>query len=284
MRGCSSSTPTSRRSRGHALRGDYEVAPRALVVLRQPLDPTAAREAAGAPARVIKKEAQRRRRRAGVVIPLFSIRSASGWGLGEIPDLARFATWAGRAGFSVLQLLPVNARRGVDPSPYAAISAFALDPVYLSLDACEDFVAAGGRDALADGGGRSLEAADRARAGRLARRARAQERRPSSSPSGASCATSGGSQSVRARQLAAFMQEHATGSDDYALFAVLHEQDGQELARLAGAACAIATRARSRPPRRTHEDALLRAHVAAVAARSRSGAARGARRARPASS
>ena len=51
----------------------------------------------------------------------------------------------------MLQLLPVNEVSGADASPYAALSAFALDPVYLSLDGCEDFVAAGGRDALSAG-------------------------------------------------------------------------------------------------------------------------------------
>src|SRR6185295_9999988 len=58
------------------------------------------------------------------------------------------AAWARAAGFSVVQLLPVNEVSGADPSPYAALSAFALDPVYLSLDECEDFQHAGGRDAL----------------------------------------------------------------------------------------------------------------------------------------
>ena len=48
-----------------------------------------------------------------------------------------------------MQLLPVNdVSGGADPSPYAATSAFAIDPVYLSIDACEDFQAAGGREAL----------------------------------------------------------------------------------------------------------------------------------------
>ena len=88
-------------------------------------------------------------RESGVLIPLFSIRSASGWGLGEIPDLVPFARWAVSAGFSLVQVLPVNeVARGQD-SPYTAISAFAIDPVYLALDAAEDFLAAGGRDALA---------------------------------------------------------------------------------------------------------------------------------------
>jgi 4-alpha-glucanotransferase len=87
-------------------------------------------------------------RESGVLIPLFSIRSPSGWGLGEIPDVVPFARWAVSAGFSLVQVLPVNeVARGQD-SPYTAISAFAIDPVYLALDSAPDFLAAGGRDAL----------------------------------------------------------------------------------------------------------------------------------------
>jgi glycogen operon protein len=136
------------RAPGGECSGTYEMAPRSLVVLRQPLEAQAAQDAVAAPERVVRREAQRRRRRAGVVIPLYSIRSSSGWGTGEVPDLARFAEWAGHAGFSILQILPVTETAGADPSPYAAASAFALDPVYLSLDACEDFAGAGGRAAL----------------------------------------------------------------------------------------------------------------------------------------
>lgn len=87
-------------------------------------------------------------RRAGLLLPLFSIRTASGWGLGEIPDLVEAARWARSAGFSVLQLLPVNEAAHGQASPYFARTAFALDPAYLRLDDVPDFQAAGGRAAL----------------------------------------------------------------------------------------------------------------------------------------
>jgi len=87
-------------------------------------------------------------RQAGVLIPLFSIRTPSGWGVGEIPDLVPFARWAAASGFQVVQVLPVNEASRGQASPYAALSAFATDPVYLALDMVEDFAAAGGRDAL----------------------------------------------------------------------------------------------------------------------------------------
>jgi 4-alpha-glucanotransferase len=89
-----------------------------------------------------------RPRRAGVLIPLFSIRTKKGWGVGEIPDLVPLAAWAAKAELSVVQMLPINEVRGGETSPYSASTAFAIDPVYLGLDACEDFAAAGGRRAL----------------------------------------------------------------------------------------------------------------------------------------
>src|SRR5512146_1464863 len=87
-------------------------------------------------------------RQAGCLIPLFSIRTPTGWGLGEIPDLVPFARWASAAGFSVVQVLPVHEASRGQSSPYAALSAFAIDPVYVALDGLEDFDAAGGLDAL----------------------------------------------------------------------------------------------------------------------------------------
>src|SRR3954467_3466961 len=87
-------------------------------------------------------------RRLGVLQPLFSLRTQRGWGVGEIGDLGRFCRWAAKVGMQVVQLLPVNELTAGESSPYSAASAFALDPVYLSLDDVEDFGAAGGRAAL----------------------------------------------------------------------------------------------------------------------------------------
>ena len=203
--------------------GDYQVAGRALVVLRQPLEAQAARAAAEAPERVTKREALRRRRRAGVVIPLSAVRTSSGWGLGEIPDLARFAAWAGRAGFSVLQILPVNDTAGPGPSPYGACSAFALDPVYLSLDECEDFAAIGGRDALPPEWKKRLAAVaetplvswDEVRKLKAAGIGLAFDR---------FLREDWKKQSPRSRSLAGFMRDNRGWLDDYSLYRVLHDK------------------------------------------------------------
>ena len=87
------------------------------------------------------------RRRAGVLVPLFSIPTAASWGIGEIADLPAFASWARRCGLSVIQLLPINEMAEGQNSPYSALSAMAIDPVFISLRDLPEFTAAG-EDAL----------------------------------------------------------------------------------------------------------------------------------------
>jgi 4-alpha-glucanotransferase len=88
------------------------------------------------------------RREAGILLPLFALRSRSDWGIGEIGDLGAFCRSLAAAGHRVLQLLPILEMSPGERSPYAALSAFAIDPIYLSLAAVEDFAAAGGEGAL----------------------------------------------------------------------------------------------------------------------------------------
>jgi 4-alpha-glucanotransferase len=91
-------------------------------------------------------------RAAGLVVPLFSLRTPGDWGIGEIADLASLGPWMRRAGFQAIQLLPVSTLKAGDSSPYSALSAMAIDPIYLTLAQVLDFQAIGGeaRLALAD--------------------------------------------------------------------------------------------------------------------------------------
>jgi 4-alpha-glucanotransferase len=77
-------------------------------------------------------------RGAGVAIPVFSLRSEKSFGVGEFLDLPLLADWARLAGLKLIQILPVNdtsvTHTWKDSYPYAAISAFALHPLYLNLD------------------------------------------------------------------------------------------------------------------------------------------------------
>ncbi|HYC40768.1 MAG TPA: 4-alpha-glucanotransferase [Chitinophagaceae bacterium] len=74
---------------------------------------------------------------AGVAIPVFSLRSRNGFGVGEFADIRLLVDWAREAGMKLIQLLPVNdtvaTHSWLDSYPYAAISAFALHPLYINL-------------------------------------------------------------------------------------------------------------------------------------------------------
>ncbi len=74
----------------------------------------------------------------GVAVPVFSLRSARGLGVGEFADLAALADWAAATGLRMIQILPVNdttaAGDWTDSYPYSAISGFALHPLYLRID------------------------------------------------------------------------------------------------------------------------------------------------------
>jgi 4-alpha-glucanotransferase len=89
-------------------------------------------------------------RRSGILIPLFSFPSETSWGIGDIGDLRHISTWLAAAGQRVLQLLPINEMAPGQQSPYSAISAMAIDPIYLDIPAIPDFVAAGGLENFTD--------------------------------------------------------------------------------------------------------------------------------------
>lgn len=67
-------------------------------------------------------------RSAGVLIPVFSIRTEDDLGVGDVAGLGNFIDWAAGAGFGFVQLLPIN-ETGPDNSPYNAISSVALEPL-----------------------------------------------------------------------------------------------------------------------------------------------------------
>lgn len=99
------------------------------------------------------------KRHAGVIIPLFSVASTRSWGIGELPDLPPLAAWLTGAGFDRVMLLPTGPLAGGDTSPYSAISAMAIDPIYIGLDDVPEFARAGGVLALDDETRADLQAA-----------------------------------------------------------------------------------------------------------------------------
>ena len=76
-------------------------------------------------------------RLAGVVVPVFSLRSNNSYGVGDFGDLKLMIDWVVACGLHALQVLPINdtSRSGSweDSYPYNGISAFALHPMYADL-------------------------------------------------------------------------------------------------------------------------------------------------------
>ena len=88
------------------------------------------------------------RRQSGVVVPLCSLVSNHGWGIGEFGDLPMFARWLSEAGQSIVQILPIHELPPIETSPYSAMTAMALDPIYITMANVADFSGLGAELAL----------------------------------------------------------------------------------------------------------------------------------------
>jgi 4-alpha-glucanotransferase len=75
---------------------------------------------------------------AGVSVPVFSLRSEKGFGVGDFTDLIDFIDWAKSVNMKMVQILPVNetiaSHNWLDSYPYKSISVMALHPIYMNLD------------------------------------------------------------------------------------------------------------------------------------------------------
>jgi 4-alpha-glucanotransferase len=162
-------------------------------------------------------------RHAGLLVPLFSMPSTSSWGVGEIADIPVMAAWLRDCGLDMLQLLPLNEMASGQNSPYCALSALALDPIYISVSRIPEFRALGGVEHLAActrdrlhlvQGARMVQyhevrrIKDEALAAAFRHFVTAEWRRDT----------------PRARQFETFRRDQAWWLRDYALFRALHER------------------------------------------------------------
>ena len=74
---------------------------------------------------------------AGVVVPLFSLKSKHNFGIGEYNDLTLLCDWCNQTNLQIIQLLPINDTTNTltdsDSYPYSPNSVFALHPMYLNI-------------------------------------------------------------------------------------------------------------------------------------------------------
>ncbi len=84
------------------------------------------------------RRTQPRWKGAGVAVPVFSLRTDEGFGIGEFQDLKKLADWAALTGQKMIQTLPINdttlLHTNRDSYPYNAVSVFALHPIYLNIE------------------------------------------------------------------------------------------------------------------------------------------------------
>jgi 4-alpha-glucanotransferase len=162
-------------------------------------------------------------RRSGLLVPLFSFPSSTSWGIGEIGDVGAMTAWLAGAGQRVLQLLPLNEMASGQQSPYSAMSAMAIDPIYISVDHVPEFVSLGGTS--------TLDADERTRLNRARRAARVDHvavralKHRALTRSFDRFRDQWRGDTARAAKLRAFLEDEAWWLDDYALFRALHDRE-----------------------------------------------------------
>ncbi len=77
-------------------------------------------------------------KKTGVVVPLSALYTKECEAVGDFLALKDFADFCKKCSFSVIQLLPVN-DTGMQSSPYSGLSAFALHPLYIRINALPEF-------------------------------------------------------------------------------------------------------------------------------------------------
>src|SRR4051794_14476375 len=164
------------------------------------------------------------RRRAGLLIPLFSCTSTSSWGIGDIGDIEPVTAWLAAAGQHILQFLPLNEMAPGQQSPYSAISAMAIDPVFIRVTDVPEFAALGGEAALAPGDCADLAAVRGAPRidHRTVRRLKQTSLRAAFDRF---LDAEWRRDTTRARALRAWVSEQAWWIEDYSLFRALHARE-----------------------------------------------------------
>src|SRR5438128_1357305 len=164
------------------------------------------------------------RRRAGLLIPLFSCTSSASWGIGDIADVEPATAWLASAGLRVLQLLPLNEMAPGQQSPYSAISAMAIDPIFIHLPWVPEFEALGGEGAMSSADRDTL--AEVRAAPRIAYQAiRRLKLTHLRAAFGRFLDREWRRDTERGRALRAYASEQAWWIEDYSLFRALHARE-----------------------------------------------------------
>ncbi|MBT3260822.1 hypothetical protein HN928_04695 [bacterium] len=72
-------------------------------------------------------------KRAGTIVPVSFLRSRASLGIGDFADLRLYIDFAYKRAETIVQILPLNDSGERNLWPYAAMSGFALNPVYIAI-------------------------------------------------------------------------------------------------------------------------------------------------------
>ena len=90
-----------------------------------------------------------RRRQSGISVPLFCDCLVDAAGASASSPICRsLRAGCQEAGQSLVQILPINEMPPIETSPYSAMTAMALDPIYITMPDVPDFAGLGGELAL----------------------------------------------------------------------------------------------------------------------------------------
>jgi len=159
------------------------------------------------------------------MVPLFSAAATRGWGSGGLPDLVPLASWLASAGFDRLMLLPIGPIPDDDTSPYSAMSAFAIDPMYIAMDDVPEFTRAGGAQALSDSAKNDIAAARDASSVQYAPIRRA-KREAQTIAFERFLSEEWGQLTTRASDFAGYISRERWWLDDYALYLSIAQATG----------------------------------------------------------
>ena len=155
----------------------------------------------------------------GLSVPLYALRSARNWGHGDFGDLASLIETVGALGCGAVGLNPLHALfpdRAEDASPYSPNSRLFLNPLYIDLNAVDEFpgLAALGLETEVA----ALRAADSVAYAEVARAKLAALR--------ACYARFGGAPGARRRDFEEFQREQGADLVRFAAFEVLRQRFG----------------------------------------------------------
>jgi 4-alpha-glucanotransferase len=161
-------------------------------------------------------------RHAGILLPLFSCPSRRSWGIGEIGDLPAVARWLREAGLDMLQMLPLNEMANGQQSPYSALSAMAIDPIYIAIEEIPEFYAIGGEESMSPAARERLEHVRKASSIQYAE---VRQLKTETLTAIYAAFRAAGPNNNRAKAFERFRADERWWVEDYALYRTLHEHN-----------------------------------------------------------